>query len=146
MAPKRQAYGPVVPREALAMVIGLGVDVFEVSRMERALREGDPDLPLDLFTFEEIAWCKRQNDPTPQFAERFALKEAVFKALSIDDNTRGSWRDVELVVSPDRAPHVVLHGRVDAVARQRGVSRVLYSIVHTQGLTIARAILESEHD
>jgi holo-[acyl-carrier protein] synthase len=128
------------------MVIGLGVDVFEVSRMERALRKGDPDLPRDLFTFEEIAYCTRQNDPTPHFAERFALKEAVFKALSIDDNTPGCWRDVELIVSPGSAPRLVLHRRIDAVARERGVGRVLHSIVHAQGLTIARAILESEHD
>jgi phosphopantetheinyl transferase (holo-ACP synthase) len=32
------------------MIVGLGVDVFEVSRMEQALREGDPGFEHDLFT------------------------------------------------------------------------------------------------
>jgi hypothetical protein len=32
------------------MIVGLGADVFEVSRMEQALREGDPGFEHRLFT------------------------------------------------------------------------------------------------
>jgi hypothetical protein len=32
------------------MIVGLGADVFEVSRMEQGLREGDPGFEHDLFT------------------------------------------------------------------------------------------------
>lgn len=125
------------------MVIGLGVDVFEVSRMERALREGDPGFAPELFTPDEIAYCRRQPNPSPHFAERFALKEAVFKALSITSEPGASWREVELRRA-DGSAVIVLHGRVEALARERGVRRVLHSLTRVQGLAIARAILESE--
>jgi holo-[acyl-carrier protein] synthase len=128
------------------MIIGLGVDVFEVSRMERALREGDPGLTRDLFTLREIADCERQSDPIPQFAARFALKEAVLKALSIADDGSPRWRDIELLTGDDGVATLTLGGALEAQARQRGVVRVFHSLSHTRGLVVARAILESDHD
>jgi holo-[acyl-carrier protein] synthase len=124
------------------MILGLGVDAFEVSRMERALREGDPDFCRGLFTSNEIAYCQRQRHPAEHYAARFALKEAVFKALSLPDTSGASWRDVELRVSPEGAPSVVLHGTVRDLADRKGVIRVVASVSHTRGVAIAGAILE----
>ncbi len=128
------------------MLIGLGVDVFEVSRMERALHEGDPGFTHDLFTPAEIAYCQRQRDPIPHFAARFVVKEAVFKALSLNDEEPVPWRDVEVRIHESGDVNVALHGRLEQLAAARGVGRVLISITRARGLAMAGAILESRHD
>lgn len=127
------------------MIVGLGVDVFDVSRMERALCHGDPDFGRDLFTPAEIASCTRRRRPAEHYAACFAVKEAVFKALSLEhSDTEGAfWRDVELVDDPHRGESVVLHGHVREVADQRGVHRVLVSVSHNKQLVVAGAVLES---
>ncbi len=125
------------------MVVGLGVDVFEVSRMEQALREGDTGFEHTLFTDDEIAYCRRQQDPAAHFALRFALKEAVFKALAPDAPPGVSWRSVELCVTPGVTPSVILHGALRDLADRKGVVRVLASFSRTAGLVAASAVLES---
>lgn len=111
--------------------------------MEQALREGDPGLERDLFTDDEIAYCRRQPDPAANFAAHFALKEAVVKALALDDSAGVIWRSVELRATPGAAPVVLLHAPLDELARERGVARVLTSISRARGLVAAGAILES---
>lgn len=128
------------------MVIGLGVDVFEVSRMERALREGDAGFAAGLFTPEEIAYCERQPDPARHFAASFAVKEAVLKALSVPEGSGTRWHDVELRVAADGTLGVTLHGGAKALARERRIHRVLVSVSRSRGLATARALLESDHD
>jgi holo-[acyl-carrier protein] synthase len=128
------------------MVIGLGVDVFEVSRMERALREGDAGFAASLFTCEEIEYCAHRPDPACQFAASFAAKEAVLKALSVSDSSPTHWHDVELRAAADGTRAVVLHGALKTLARKRGACRVLLSLSCSPSLAAARAILESEHD
>jgi holo-[acyl-carrier protein] synthase len=125
------------------MILGLGVDAFEVSRMEQALRKGDPDFPHTLFTHDEIAYCQRQRRPAEHYAARFALKEAVFKALAMDGLPGASWRDIELCVHPGGARSVTLHGAIREVADRSGVGRVLVAIARTRGLALATAVLES---
>jgi holo-[acyl-carrier protein] synthase len=127
------------------MILGLGVDAFEVSRMEQALHEGDADFCRGLFTPDEIAYCQRQRHPAEHYAARFALKEAVFKALALPDTSGASWREVELRVSPSGLRSVVLHGAVHDLAARKGVARVLASVSHSHGIAIAGAILESSH-
>jgi holo-[acyl-carrier protein] synthase len=128
------------------MIIGLGVDVFEVSRMERVLRQGDPGLTRDLFTEHEIAECEQQSDPAVHFAARFALKEAILKAFAVEDDAVPSWQNIELRTPAGGVPTVIFYGPLEALARQRGISRVSHSLCHTRGLAIARAFLESDHD
>lgn len=124
------------------MVVGLGVDVFEVSRMERALREGDPGFSRQLFTPEELAYGERQPNPARLFSEWFALKEAVLKALSAPDAPPLSWRDIEFRAGSGGDCSVTLHGSAKSLADARGVGRVRVSMSHANGLAVARAILE----
>jgi holo-[acyl-carrier protein] synthase len=128
------------------MVIGLGVDVFEVSRMERALREGDPGFTRQLFTPDEITYGERQSNSDRLFSEWFALKEAVLKALGAPDASAISWRDVELHPAARDVLTVTLHGEVAALARRRGVGRARLSHARAHGVAMARVIVEAVDD
>jgi holo-[acyl-carrier protein] synthase len=121
------------------MVVGVGVDLFEVARMTRELRGRDPGLREELFTPAEIACCEAARDPMARYAERFAAKEAVFKALA-PPGGGASWPDVE-VRPRGRRRDVFLHGTMKAQAEALGVRRVRLSLSRSRGLAMASVVL-----
>jgi holo-[acyl-carrier protein] synthase len=124
------------------VVVGLGVDVFEVPRMDEELRR-DSAVALQLFSPEEITYCDSQRYPAQHYAVRFAAKEAVFKALGVDAGAAPRWRDVEVVLTPGGGREVALHGTLKELAERRGVRRMHLSLSHTRALAMAGVILES---
>jgi holo-[acyl-carrier protein] synthase len=125
------------------MIVGLGHDVFEVSRMEDELRREETSLKGALFTAAEVDYCERKRYPARHFAARFAAKEALFKALGADPAIGQSWCEVEIRNEASGMPHVVLHGGIKELAQQRHVDAVLLSMSHTAGLAAATVVLES---
>ena len=59
---------------------GIGVDMLEISRMERVVRRR-PSFLRRVFTDDERAYCERCARPAEHYAARFAAREAVLKAL-----------------------------------------------------------------
>jgi holo-[acyl-carrier protein] synthase len=123
------------------MLLGLGVDLMDVARMERQSREGG--FVEGLFTPREIAYCAARHSPAQHFAARFAAKEAFFKALGVDGKRGLSWREVEVVNQESGRPELTLHGETLAAARKKGVKAVHLSLSHAGGMAIAQLILES---
>jgi len=63
------------------MVIGTGIDIVNIDRIERLMaRWGDLFLGR-VFTEKEIIYCRKRTRPPECFATRFAAKEAFLKAL-----------------------------------------------------------------
>jgi holo-[acyl-carrier protein] synthase len=106
-------------------VAGVGLDLLDVARLERAL-ERRPRLAERLFTDAERAYSADRARPGQHLAARFCAKEAVAKALDL----RGwSFGDVEVVTTPG-APEVRLTGTAAARADDLGVE-VRVSLTHT---------------
>jgi holo-[acyl-carrier protein] synthase len=114
---------------------GVGIDLLEVERLERAL-ERRPRLAERLFTDAERAYAAARARPGLHLAARFCAKEAVAKALGM---TAWGWREVE-VVATDAAPELRLTGAVAARASELGV-RASISLTHTDSVAGAVALL-----
>ena len=117
------------------MIIGIGVDVVEVSRF-RAQLERTPGLRDRLFTPEE----RKLN--TRSLAARFAAKEAIAKALGAPAGM--SWQDATVRRTAGAQPVVEVVGTVAAAAAALGVDRFHLSISHDAG--IASAVVVAERD
>lgn len=113
---------------------GVGIDLLEIDRLERAL-ERRPRLAERLFTDDERAYAQRSGRPAQHLAARFCAKEAVAKALGL---AAWSWREVE-VVATDTAPEVRLSGAAARRADELGVS-VAISLTHTHTTAAAVAL------
>lgn len=124
-------------------IVGVGVDVLEIGRMERELRHDGPGFKRQVFLPEEIAECEEGREPARHYAARFAAKEAVLKALATGVMDAASWREVEVRSAGTKPPRVVLYGRTRQQAERLGVCRVFVSLSHTQSLAVASAVLES---
>ena len=114
---------------------GVGIDLLEVGRFERAL-ERRPRLAERVFTEAERAYAAGRGRPGMHLAARFCAKEAVAKALGL---TGWSFRDVE-VVATGAAPTVRLSGTVAARAAELG-GELAVSLTHTDEVAGAVAIL-----
>ena len=124
------------------MIVGLGVDLLDVSRVRAELSRQDGDLS-HLFTPPEIDQCSGQGDPTADLAVRFAAKEAIVKALGGDSQSGLPWREIEIRSGRDGRLHATLHGGVAELADRRGVARIHLSSTSTAGVAVASAVLEA---
>jgi holo-[acyl-carrier protein] synthase len=115
-------------------LLGVGIDLLEIERLERAL-ERHPRLAERLFTESERAYASARARPAQHLAARFCAKEAVAKALAMP---AWSFRDVE-VVGSDGPPEVRLHGTTARRAQELGV-RVSVSLTHSRRDAAAVAI------
>jgi holo-[acyl-carrier protein] synthase len=116
------------------VIVGIGVDVVDLARFERAVSR-TPRLRERLFAESE------RELPLRSLAARFAAKEALMKALG--DTTGIRWHDMTIVTDADGAPGFALAGRAAEIAEARGVARVHLSMSHDAGVAIAMAVAES---
>ena len=116
-------------------IVGVGVDVVQVERLERALAR-TPGLAGRLFTPGEQAAGRSES-----LAARFAAKEAVAKALGAPGGLR--WQDAEVVRDPSGRPRLVLHGGVAEEAAAQGIATWHLSLSHDGGIATAVVVAES---
>jgi holo-[acyl-carrier protein] synthase len=114
---------------------GVGLDLLEIDRLERALQRR-ARLAERLFTDRELAYARARARPARHLAARFCAKEAVAKALGLSS---WSFRQVE-VVATATAPEIRLNGAAAERARELGATP-LVSLSHTDATAGAVALL-----
>lgn len=124
------------------MIVGIGTDLVEISRIQRAI-EKNPRFTQRVYTDQEIQYCRRKANPWQSFAARFAAKEAVSKALGTGIGPVG-LKEIEILNQKNGQPVVVLHGNAQTLAAQRKIQHVHISLSHSEAYAIATAVLEGE--
>jgi holo-[acyl-carrier protein] synthase len=112
------------------VAIGIGIDLIEIERVERAL-ERRPRLADRLFTPAELAYARSRARPGRHLAARFAAKEAVIKALGQGLPPR------EIEVEAGEPPRIQLHG---SAAKAAGDADIAISLTHSHETAAAVAI------
>lgn len=107
------------------MIKGIGVDIVDVSRIERSLK--NEGFVQSVFTKDEILNCHGIKEE--YFAGRFAAKEAVFKAL----NEKVDLRKIEILNNKDGSPYV----------NYPRINNIHLSISHDADKAIAFCVIES---
>ncbi len=125
------------------MIVGLGLDIAEIDRIEAAIkRHGAPFLER-LFTPAEMAYCESHKGKYERYAARFAAKEAAMKALGTGWSHGVRLRDIEVTREPSGKPTLRLAGVAADIAKRMGVKNISLTITHSGNLALAEVIFES---
>lgn len=124
------------------MILGIGIDLLEVPRMERALQRRGDRLLHRLFTAAERDACLAAGGGSMRWAARFAAKEAILKALGTGWAAGVGWHQMEILRTREGRPHVRLSGKARTRAHEMGAATCLVSLTHQKNNAAAVAILE----
>ena len=116
------------------MIVGVGIDVVDVTRFGATLRR-TPALLDRLFTPAEREMALNSQ------AARFAAKEALAKALGAPAGML--WQDAEVHRGPDGRPHFEVRGTVAAAVDALGITAIHVSLSHDAGIASAVVLAEA---
>ncbi len=121
-------------------MLAVGVDMIEIARIERGLERHGERFLQRFFTEQEIVYC---DGRFPSLAGRFAIKEAVGKALGtgIGDIR---WTDVEVVCDGRGKPELLLHNQAQALAASQGWTHWDISLSHTDTHAIGFVVAQKK--
>ena len=124
------------------MIVGLGVDITEVDRIEAAIKRHGRAFLDRIFTPSEIAYCEKHRNRAERFAGRFAAKEAAMKALGTGWARGVRWVDIEVVREPGGKPTLALSGASREIADRLGAKNISLTITHSGNTALAQVIFE----
>ena len=124
-------------------ILGHGVDIVAIERIERMLEEHGERFEERCFTAGERAYSNESAKVRGErFAARFAAKEAVLKALGTGLRYGLSFDEIEVCRSGEGAPFVLLSGKAAAMAAKHGIDGWHLSLSHAGGFAVASVIAE----
>ncbi len=122
-------------------MIAIGTDILQIDRITDVLQRQGERFMCRILTSGEQAEFAASKQPARLLAKRFAVKEAVAKALGTGIGRGVSWQDIHCYHDDAGAPLVKLTGGAADVARHRGGSRVLISLADERDYVVAFAAL-----
>lgn len=125
------------------MIVGVGIDLVDIARVDRLLDAKGERALRRLFTASEVDYAVSRPLPAQHLAARLAAKEAAFKALAGNELARGiGWKEIE-VVRGDSRPTLTFHGRAAQRVRELGITTVWVTLTHTATTAGAVVVLEA---
>lgn len=92
------------------MILGIGSDLIDIRRVEKALERHGERFIARIFTEVEKEKSERRRERAASYAKRFAAKEACAKALGTGIARGVFWRDMGVVNMPGGKPTMRLTG------------------------------------
>ena len=116
-----------------------GVDIVEINRIKKALKDWGDTFLKRTYTAEEI---KRYKNKPSSLAARFAAKEAVIKVLGADGKSF-NLTDIEVLSGDNGQPLLKLHGLAKTRAASFKLNGISLSLSHSRSYAIALAVGQS---
>jgi len=128
------------------MIIGIGVDTVDIRRIEKMLeKDEEPAFFRGVYTAMERELApdtERIRPKAEYYAGRYAVKEAVFKAVSPYSEASLDLRKIETLRAEDGHPYVNLNDGIRSAMAAAGISRIHISITHEKDYATAFAVAE----
>ncbi|MEF1290139.1 holo-ACP synthase [Vibrio sp. M260118] len=124
-------------------IVGLGTDIAEIERVEKALdRSGEP-FAKRILTEAELETFSAIKQQGRFLAKRFAAKEAASKALGTGIALGVTFHDFEITNDQLGKPVLSLSGKALEMSKQKQVEHIHLSISDERHYAVATVILES---
>ena len=121
------------------MIVGIGNDIIEIERIEKAiLKEGFKD---KIYTQRELENIKKRGNRAETYAGVFSAKEAISKAIGTGVR-EFSLTNLEILNDDLGKPYVVVSEKLDKIIKNKKEDyQIEISISHSKKYAIAMAII-----
>ena len=121
------------------MILGIGNDIIEIERIEKAiLREGFKN---KVYTQKELKNIEKRGNRVETYAGIFSAKEAISKAIGTGVR-EFSLTDLEILNDDLGKPYVVVSEKLDKILKTKKEDyQIEISISHSKKYAIAMAII-----
>ena len=126
----------------MKVIYGIGIDIIEVSRIEKQISSERKRFREILFSENEIKYCDDKKSKAQNYAARFAAKEAFLKAIGTGLRDGLNWKNIEILNDELGKPEIVLHGKAKKIIKENGISNINVSLSHLKETAVAVVILE----
>jgi holo-[acyl-carrier protein] synthase len=123
-------------------IVGHGIDLVRIDRIAEMIDKHGRHFLDRCFTAAEQAYCQDHAQPAQHYAGRFALKEAVLKALGTGWRGQIAWTDIDILREASGRPRVVLGGECGRIAERLGIRCWHISISHAGDYAMASTVAE----
>ena len=124
------------------MIVGIGTDICDISRIERIVKR-QKGFAERILTVEEITTYKKRSNSAQYLASRFAAKEATLKALGTGLAQGINWHDLETSHLQSGQPVMSLYGRALQIANEKQVAHIHLSLSDEKAHALAFVVMES---
>lgn len=124
------------------MIFGIGTDIIEISRIEKAINRSQRFCDK-IYTKREQEYCNgRNNARFESYAARYAAKEAFFKALGTGYRFGFAFSDIEILNDDLGKPEIEVYGKVSQFLEENRIVQIHLSLSHAKDNAVAYVVLE----
>jgi holo-[acyl-carrier protein] synthase len=124
------------------MIIGIGTDIIEISRIADSIEKYGDRFLNRIYTEIEIAYCEMFKDTKYlHYAARFAAKEAFSKAIGTGITQGFRFKEVGVINKENGKPEIVLNGGLE---EKWGDCKAYISLSHTNNNAVAYVVIEKD--
>lgn len=125
----------------MSQIIGIGIDIIEITRIERAMVKSPERFLKRTFTDSETQYCEKKKNKYQHYAARFAAKEAAMKALGTGWRGGIGFKEIEVTNDAFGKPDLLFHGKAEEVFGTCGAARSFLSLSHSREYAAAQVVL-----
>jgi holo-[acyl-carrier protein] synthase len=126
------------------MIYGVGSDLIEIPRIERALERFGERFAERILCDPELRRFRAHAKPAAYLAKRFAAKEAFSKALGTGIRAPANWHGVWVSNLRSGKPQLEYSDALAALLARRGIRRAHLTLTDERGMASATVILECD--
>jgi len=124
------------------MILGIGTDLCDIGRIERALERFGERFAERILVASELERFRRRRKQAAYLAKRFAAKEAFSKALGTGIRFPVNWHNVWVENERSGKPTLKFSRPLAALLKRRGIKNVYVSLTDEIGMACAFVIVE----
>jgi len=125
------------------MIIGIGVDIAEIARVDRLREKFGERFARRILTADELLEFRRRKNSSSYLASRFAVKEAVAKAFGTGIGKQLGFHSMQIDNDANGKPELRFMPDASELVEQRQVRNALISLSDERHYVVAMALLES---
>lgn len=124
------------------MIFGVGTDIVDVERIEKVYAKQGENFAKRLLSDSELDEFAHQLYPERFLAKRWALKEAVSKALGTGIAQGVRFKDMTVAHKESGQPYLILSGSTQQKSNELGITHWAISISDEKNHTVAFVVAE----